>query len=121
MNHAEDTNIHVAPTDPPRPVREESIMNIMRIAPCDRDEASRALYRNNHDVYDAHGVLNDGRLLSPRRPRGPRPIPFWPVSPSESSFSGPPICKHEGYSYVDECWSSCEASYVERNMQRTTE
>lgn len=56
----EDTkeiDIPVAPTNPPRPVSEESIMNSMHIALCDRDEASRALYRKTHDVYDALASL----------------------------------------------------------------
>lgn len=52
-NKEDVNNIPAAPTNPPRPAKDEDIEKLMKLAKCTHAEARAALYNNAHRVYDA--------------------------------------------------------------------
>lgn len=55
LGNKEDTYIDIpaAPTNSPKPAREEDIAKLMKLAECTYAEARVALYNNAHHVYDS--------------------------------------------------------------------
>ena len=84
-----NNNKEEAPTNSPKPLKEEDVMKLMDFARCDRDEARRALYNNNLDVFlalqsicnkdDSINKASDGKI--PSKPD--------PISTTFRSFASP--------------------------------
>lgn len=89
-NNKEEADIPAgAPTNSSKPLKEEDVIKLMYFARCDRDEASRALYNNNHDVFTALRSMLNKADPGNQTPDGKIPSKPNPIGTPLRSFASP--------------------------------